>query len=514
VPEKCGFPLQFEIRRYWQLFSEQQRAGLQSILARPQLQVSAVSPSGRFRIHFDTSGANVPALLDGSGARIPGTARAYADSVAAVFDFVRRFEVETLGYPPPPGDRGAGGGDEFDVYILELGRSFYGQTIFEDVVIPRNPNSVYTSFIEIDNDYSGFFSRGLSGLKVTAAHEFHHAIQVGNYGFWEEDSYYYEITSTWMEDVVFDEVNDYYQYLTSYFNNLATPFNSSNGSVEYGRAVWGKFIEKRFGRDLMRRSWEYINRMRSLPAIDGALQERGTNFVREYAEFSLWHFYTGPKADTAKYFSEGKYYPSVRIADNVSFVPPTAFISSTARSLSMLFHRLLLAKTTGATDTVTIALSNLNMEAAQRGDAQAYSFSYRITTEATDATYAFLKNGLKYKLIVNDPQNWKTIAFFNTNVNIEGDTSPYPNPFISGSSGGVAFPLDGDDQVKATLNIYTTSLELVCSRVAESRSQFGKQVIFWDGRDSRGNFVSSGIYIYRISLPSREVKGKLAVVKK
>jgi len=75
----------------------------------------------------------------------------------------------------------------------------------------------WTSDIDIDNDFIGskYNAKGIQALRVTAAHEFHHAIQYG-YGWWGE-RYPYELTSTWMEDVVYTDVNDYYQYLPDYF---------------------------------------------------------------------------------------------------------------------------------------------------------------------------------------------------------------------------------------------------------------------------------------------------------
>jgi len=66
----------------------------------------------------------------------------------------------------------------------------------------------YSSNIDINNDFIGssFFTKGIQALRVTAAHEFHHAIQFG-YGWWGSDERYaYELTSTWMEDVVYTDV--------------------------------------------------------------------------------------------------------------------------------------------------------------------------------------------------------------------------------------------------------------------------------------------------------------------
>ena len=515
VPEKCGFHYQFDVKSYWNSFTLAQREFVQSIFARPQLQKSILSPSGHFRVHFDTTGVNTPALLDNSGVRITGTARAYADSVAAVFDYVWDFETRVLGYPPPPADKGVDGGNEYDIYILEVSQSFYGQTIFneEDVLNAQRPNPTYASFIEIDNDYRGYFSSGIRGLKVTAAHEFHHSIQVGNYGFWVDDVYYYEITSTWMEDVVYNDINDYYQYLGYYFRNTTIPFNVSDNYIEYGRSLWGKFIEKRFGRDMMRRSWEYINTLRSLPAIDVALREKGTSFMRELPEFSLWHFYTGGKrADPLNYFSEASSYPDVRVVDIGSFIPPSAVIADTARHLSFQFFRLTVPRT-GGSDTLSVDVTNLNVAGANQGDNTAFPFSFRLTTETGDESYSALQNGLRYKLLVDDPTNWKSLTFLNLGLTIADNIEPYPNPFFAGKSGGVAFPISTSQKAQATLNIYSTSLKLVISKVTDSITQYGQQVIEWDGRDSRGEFVQSGIYVYHLVSGEKEYKGKIAVVR-
>jgi len=113
--EKCGFRLQAEIKKYWNLLSPDKQAVIRSIFARPTLHASVLSPSGHFRIHYDTTGTNTPALLDVNGSRIQNTARVYVDSVAATFDHVWDFEINSLGYPSPPPDQGAGGGNEYDI---------------------------------------------------------------------------------------------------------------------------------------------------------------------------------------------------------------------------------------------------------------------------------------------------------------------------------------------------------------------------------------------------------------
>jgi hypothetical protein len=479
------------------------------------MQASVLSPSGHFRIHYDTTGQNAPALIDENDNRLPNTAKVYVDSVAAIFDHVWDYETGELGYPVPPSDRGAGGGDEYDVYIKEFNRNLYGQTLFtdEDVLDPQKPNPTYVSYLEIDNDYVGFFTHGLEALKVTAAHEFHHAIQVGNYGFWEDDVYYYELTSTWMEDVVYKGINDYYQYLNLYFAHTSIPFNVSNGYIEYGRALWGKFIEKRFGVAMMKRSWEYTKTMRPLQGSDASLKEGGTVFVRELPEFALWHFYTGHRADPQHYFTDGGSYPEVRPVDVVDFIPPSATITYEAHNLSIQFFQVAMGGAGPGSDTVSIVLTNIDLHAAERSDDEMHGLTYSITTAPTDGSYETLTNGLKVKLLVDDPANWKSIAVLNSGISLAGGNLPYPNPFIMGTSASVLFPVDAPEHAAVTLNIYTSNLDLVLSRLESSVPRFGKQVVVWDGKNSNGTPVSSGIYVYRIVSGDKEYMGKIAVVR-
>ena len=515
IAEKCGFRFQAEIKKYWNLLSPDKQAVIKALFARPTLQASVLSPSGHFRIHYDTTGTNTPALLDINGSRLPNTARAYIDSVAAIFDHVWDFETSSLGYPAPPPDQGAGGGNEYDIYVVELGGNLYGETVFnqEDILNSTRPNPTYMSYIEIDNDYIGYYTHGLQALRVTAAHEFHHAIQVGNYGFWQNDVYYYELTSTWMEDVVYTGINDYYQYLPLYFSNTSIPFNVSNGYVEYGRAIWGKFIQKRFGAARMKRTWEFISSMPSLQAVDASLRETGTNFIRELPEFSLWHFYTGHRADPITYFTESRSFPEVRPVDLLDFIPPEGMISSTARNLSIQFFQLVVDRGGGQSDTISMALTNINLVAAENSDDRSYTLSYLFTTQPPDESYETLGDGLKVKFIVNDPTNWKSIGIVNSGISLAAVNAPYPNPFFPGKSGRIAFPIDVPQRTTVTLNIYSSSFDLICSKVEDSATQFGKQVVVWDGRNSSGNLVSSGIYVYRIVSGDKEYKGKIAVVR-
>ena len=77
------------------------------LLERPLREKERLSPSGRFRIHYDTSTVDTPALISTgpSPQRIENTYEQYVDSVATIFEFCLHQETDSLGYAgPPPGN--------------------------------------------------------------------------------------------------------------------------------------------------------------------------------------------------------------------------------------------------------------------------------------------------------------------------------------------------------------------------------------------------------------------------
>ena len=143
--------------------TEHQR--LKLVQRRPSTQHSLLTPSGHFRVHYDTAGSDAVDLADDDANGIPD----YIDLAATVLDSIWVLEVEQLGYNPPPSDNGLGGGDEYDVYVVELGGRVYGWAY------PGIPSATTTySHLEIDNNFTNLDyeqTRGLDALRVTIAHE-------------------------------------------------------------------------------------------------------------------------------------------------------------------------------------------------------------------------------------------------------------------------------------------------------------------------------------------------------
>jgi hypothetical protein len=508
---KCGLWHSFNIIKEWNNFSELQKSRLRLALSPTPLARDTII--GRFDIHFDTSGYHEPALLDLNHQRIPNSWRAYVDSVGKYFNHAWDYMSGTLGYLEPPFESGQ---SYYHIYIEELGADYYGETRFVDLLNNTAP-SRYTTYIRIDNDYVGFKCEGISGLKVTSAHEFHHAIQIGCYGLWSEEIYYYEITSTWMEDVLYDDVNDYYQYLKDdftlrkgHFIRPDVSFTSSSPLVSYSRAIWGKFIEKRFSRDLIRQSWDYVRSEHTLSAIDHALTNAGSTFRDAFLEWTIWNYNTGLYSDTLRYYSEGRNYPSMLLRPSIEYINEPRSFTDTIEVISSVYHPICLLSSASdnchTSPQFVAIISNLN-RAETSG--KKVGFSYEISNTGGPG-FTELSNGIFVRLNAQDLQDWvsqENVPTIVSNILI------YPNPFYPKGSKPLYFRLPAVIQSTATLYIYSASMDRIAAKEIEVISQNFEPRIEWDGHDINGNIVPTGVYIYVVAIDGKQFIGKLAVIK-
>jgi hypothetical protein len=154
----------------------------------------------------------------------------------------------------------------------------------------------------LDNDFKSSQFGGaapLNSLRVTAAHEFFHAIQFGyDTG---EDIWFMEGTAVWAEEQVYPTINDYLQYLAySAITHPRVPVdyngidNTPDLFYRYGAVLFWKFLSERFRTPaIVRRVWDYADTAHgsrySLQAVSAALAERGSSFASAFAVFGAWN---------------------------------------------------------------------------------------------------------------------------------------------------------------------------------------------------------------------------------
>ncbi|NQU28911.1 MAG: T9SS type A sorting domain-containing protein, partial [Candidatus Marinimicrobia bacterium] len=219
---------------------------------------------GQFRIHYDTTGDHAISTADSSGViGIPD----YVETVAAAFQRTYFVEVDSMQFTRPPNDANTSSSDHFDVYIQNLGQYYYALT-YPDEFVGDNDNSsvtevnAWTSYMEIRNNYSGFSNTEEENIQVTAAHEFFHSIQFGydgwDYGNWEPNELWLlEGTAVLMEEIVFDDVNDCYQYMPSWFSRPYLSLDLESSHV-YGSFIFFQYIYEHLGGyETIRRIFEW-----------------------------------------------------------------------------------------------------------------------------------------------------------------------------------------------------------------------------------------------------------------
>ncbi len=274
----------------------------------PPNQTSIISDSGHFRIHFDTSNvnSNQPFLYDSTGQIIPRSTMAFVDSVAKICEYVYYVEVDSLGFPPPPSDGGAGDGSEYDIYIQALATGEYGETDYdldEPIIRRANGYATFAAWSQIRNEFQSTYTKGVPAIEVTIAHEFHHGIQIGNYGVWldqdddAKDIWFYELTSTWMEQVVYPEVKDYYQYLSTFFDNVDRPFNLYEPGYDgYERCIFGIFVQNEYRElgiaQVMKGIWQDMAHEPVIPAIEDEFRSIGVDPSYAFELFAQWNYLT------------------------------------------------------------------------------------------------------------------------------------------------------------------------------------------------------------------------------
>ncbi len=485
--------------------------------ARPIEDTSIVSPSGKFRIHFDTSGMNEPVLYNSNGQPEGGSAFAFADSVANICDHVYYVEVDSLGFPPPASDSGAGGGDEYDIYIEDLPLGEYGYTDWNSALpIIQRANPTYATWTVIRNEFESTYTQGIPAMEVTIAHEFNHGIQVGNYGVWQDDLWFYELTSTWMEQVVYPNVKDYFQYLPDFFDNVSSkPFNFYNpfDFAGYERCVFGIFVQNAYGFKVMKSIWQDMSHEPVMPAIEDAFKADGVSPSAAFQLFSEWNYFTGYRAALAEEFNVAAYpnassYPRAGIEGDGALTNSGVTFSGLALPLTEHFFQV-----NDGPDTVGMAVSNNNFLAAVNGDTAQFPFSVGISKDAVNCVKQ-LSGGYCLFFNVHSFSDWSLVPFVSGQALVAANNLAFPQPF-NPSMDELKIPYPFTATSSASLWIYDISGGLVdkLSGDASIVHYLRGSYFVWNGETLGGKKVGSGVYIYVVTDGSKSITGKIAVVR-
>jgi hypothetical protein len=349
-------------------------------------------------VHYVGSTDDAPVMDDDDVSGVPD----YVEAVSDVLGDVWAAEVGTLGYRSPKSDETStndGGSPLLDVYLADIGDDFlYGYCATDDPnAMPPFTYQYYdvSAYCVIDDDYAFQqfgYSDPMDPLQVTVAHEFFHAVQAAY--DWYEDAWLMESTATWIEERVYDAINDNRQYLSnSPLAQPLIPLDRSGGLRMYGAWIFWQFLTEYLGGSspdpsIVRAVWQRADgsgptrpdmySTQALAAAVGARTIDGTHWRLRwaFADFAVWN------ARPAKYYDEGASYPSAAVAKTVTLNRAARSTASTA-TLDHLTNRFVVVRR----GTGLKATARLRITVDGPGDATGPEASVVVVRKSGTASY-------------------------------------------------------------------------------------------------------------------------------
>lgn len=265
--------------------------------------------SRHFCVHWVEEGLDAPNLGDRDRDGVPD----FVERVQRVAERVHRVENGRLGWREPKSDGRRGGRNgKTDVYLSQIGGELFGYAAPDRGQVPKGgriPRRLH-GYLVLDNDYSAFEFPGtnpLEDLQVTFAHEYNHILQFGYDAY--QDPWFAEASATWMEDQVYNGINDYLRYVRRWVGLWETPL-TTNSIKEYGSAVWNQWLARRYGPEIVRKAWAGAIDAKpggfSVASYERALRSSGSSDLsRDFTHFAAavaeWR--------TGKFFRESELFP-------------------------------------------------------------------------------------------------------------------------------------------------------------------------------------------------------------
>lgn len=265
--------------------------------------------SRHFCVHWVDEGLDAPDLGDRDGDGAPD----FVERVLRVAERVHSVENEKLGWREPRSDGRKGGRrGKTDVYLSQIGGELFGYAApdrGQATKRHRIPRRLH-GYLVLDNDYSAFeFPRTdpLADLQVTFAHEYNHILQFGYDAY--QDPWFAEASATWMEDQVFNGIDDYLRYVRRWVKLWETPLTTAS-IKEYGSAVWNQWLARRYGPGIVRKAWAAAIDARPGGFSVGSYERA----IRSAGPSSLGHDFTRFAAAVAEWrtgqgFRESRLFP-------------------------------------------------------------------------------------------------------------------------------------------------------------------------------------------------------------
>ncbi|MEO0137603.1 MAG: hypothetical protein ABIL86_08745 [candidate division WOR-3 bacterium] len=170
--------------------------------------------------------------------------------------------------------------------------------------------------IHLDND----IPIQLRGVFV--AHEFFHAVQFTGYDPGEAE-WWIEGTAVWMEDEVYDDVNNYVGYIHHFTDCPEWSLDNSNSDHEYGAVIFPKLISERRGVGQIRVIWQGCGVQQDNSVMKVLVETSpGLDKLKSFQDFFKSFVCANYIKTGVDGYEEEADYPEVHIEQRYNTVPP------------------------------------------------------------------------------------------------------------------------------------------------------------------------------------------------
>lgn len=474
-----------------------------------------ISPSGHFKLLYETEGGNAVPLDDVDGNNVPD----YVEKAAMMADSSYRYQVDTLGFQDFLED------EPYEISFRRIGA--YGFT----------QQSGSTTRIVVHNSYVNFpenthpEGNQTGALYATIAHEIKHAIQFVT-NRWQADAGRFdwiEMDATMMEEVVHPDVNDYYNYIKADFDEFRPHRNSIFGVPQdatpgaYWHVSWMLYFQEQFGMDFWVEVWDEIHtdfrlagsddeKIAFFDAINIVLQRNGANLEQEHLSNHLWHLASGPFLSPMNYgFEDRENYPEPFINHSLEFLPDSI---NAEFLLPMAANYIDVRPTSAVLGQPAISVSG-NAEGIGIGVIGYFrdgstdvrlSVSEGESTQKIQTTWDWADlSDMKVVVVNTNREQAVTYDLTVSSIVPDGDaiTQNYPNPFNPTTQ--IGFSVDNRKDVK--LEVYDTAGRKVQTLIDSELNRGFYTATF------NGTGMASGIYFYRLVTGNSVLTRKMVLIK-
>ncbi len=469
-----------------------------------------LSPSGNFIIHYETDGPDAVPLADTNSSGIPD----YVELTAFAADSSYRYQVEQAGFADFRKT------NPYEIFYRNF--NFYGTTT----------QSGSTTFIRIHNNFEGFPPNShpegdiVGALYVTVAHEIKHAIQFET-NRWQGDAGSFdwiEMDAVLMEEVVFPDVNDYYNYIKTTFESDSPSSqsifgNSSNPTPgAYWHMTWMLYFFETIGIDFWVDVWDQFIEDRNklfFTAMTNTLADSGRNLSREHVRNHLWHMASGPEFSRPGFgFEDSQNYPNPNFVLNELEFLSDVVEGTNLRPFASHYVRASVPAIAEGQPQFVLSATQPGVGLGIIGYFRDGSISTEIAVnpDAASQTVQTAWNWSALEKISVAVVNTNTSGFENIDYTLEmNSTVPdddfilqnFPNPFNNSTM--ITFAITESKPVK--LEVYDSIGRKVATLV-DGQLESGYHTINFDAAG-----LASGMYIYRIITGELTRSKKMLLIK-